>query len=157
MSDTTRNKRARLVAALSVAGLLIIASLALADVPHTFTNGTVADADEVNANFAALDASQISKGNIYEVTASTSSCNAGFNCFATAVCDDVTDVAISGSCARGCNALDAACHLNNPFFSMGISFNDSLINAARQSCAILNTAAPVPTSLFSRVNCLSLP
>jgi len=41
-----------------IAGVLLFASAAIAEeitIPNTFTNGTVADADEVNANFAAVE------------------------------------------------------------------------------------------------------
>jgi hypothetical protein len=46
-----RGWRSHLVAALV---LVLPLSVAAVTLPHTFVNGTVADADEVNANFAAL-------------------------------------------------------------------------------------------------------
>ena len=39
-----------------VATALVVAAASYAEVPYTFRNGSIADADEVNANFNALDA-----------------------------------------------------------------------------------------------------
>lgn len=49
--------RSRLRTVLGVAGLALVPLVAWAvDVPYVFTNGSLADANQVNANFAALEA-----------------------------------------------------------------------------------------------------
>ena len=64
-------------------------------VPHTFTNGATADADQVNANFTELETGVntalanratdcAAVGGTWD--AGTSSCTAGYNCFAGGFC-----------------------------------------------------------------------
>lgn len=53
LNPANRSRRAYLVAAVL---LCLPATTIAVTLPHSFTNGTIADADEVNANFAALEA-----------------------------------------------------------------------------------------------------
>lgn len=50
----TRRIRGIAVIGLLAAALVPLVALASVELPHTFTNGTTADADEVNANFQAI-------------------------------------------------------------------------------------------------------
>ena len=63
------NNWARLTS-LSIILLLPVVAVFAVNLPHTFTNGTVADADEVNANFEAL--ANNSNSNTYKVSIPTS-------------------------------------------------------------------------------------
>jgi hypothetical protein len=136
--------------------LVLIAPFTMAFVPNTFTNGTVADATQVNANFTALD-SRISKSNIYlrQDTKTSSSCLAGFRCPASAPCDDANDIAIGGRCIRDCALPDNGCSIGNPFDTMGLVLNNGGISS--YSCATVNISGPLPFSVTAEVECLSIP
>jgi len=79
-----RRARARSLAALLFVGSVVvpIAAWAAVTLPHSFTNGTVADADEVNANFAALvtavEANQNRLDQIDQMFLTTNACPAGY-------------------------------------------------------------------------------
>jgi hypothetical protein len=51
-------RRSRWLTLIAVTTLVVgpLAAFAAVALPHTFVNGTIADADEVNANFAAITA-----------------------------------------------------------------------------------------------------
>jgi hypothetical protein len=53
-----RGGRPRLVGGIAL-GLLLLMPISARALPFTFTNGTVADADQVNANFAAVASAQV--------------------------------------------------------------------------------------------------
>jgi hypothetical protein len=78
-----RGRSARPLAAVLTLALVAvpIAVWATVTLPHTFSNGTVADADEVNANFAALvaavEANQARLDEIGQMFLTTSACPAG--------------------------------------------------------------------------------
>src|SRR5262245_43375966 len=93
--------RPRTLGAIVLAFAILIA-ISVGAVPFAFTNGTPADATKVNANFASLDA-HFNKSNFYQVIVQQTSCIAGFRCDAIASCNNTTDIAISGTCIRGCN------------------------------------------------------
>lgn len=80
-----RRSGARPLAVLLLAGLVVvpIAAWAAVTLPHSFSNGTVADADEVNANFAALaaavEANQARLAEIDQMFLTTNACPAGYS------------------------------------------------------------------------------
>lgn len=97
-----------------------------------------------------------SKASIYLRTAQNGSCNAGFNCFAEATCDDLSDIAISGRCFLSCS--DDACRQGNPWLVQGALRNHQDFNFSSYQCGIHNVAgAPLPNSISSDVHCLALP
>ena len=79
-----RRSGARPLAVLLLAGLVVvpIAAWAAITLPHSFSNGTVADADEVNANFAALaaavEANEARLAEIDQMFLTTNACPVGY-------------------------------------------------------------------------------
>lgn len=79
-----RRLRGRSLAAALLLGIVVVpvAAWAAVTLPHSFTNGTAADADEVNANFAALvaavEANQARLDQIDQMFLTTNACPAGY-------------------------------------------------------------------------------
>lgn len=137
---------------------LLLTPLVLADVPNTFVNGQAADADEVNENFSHLDASIISKNKIYRIEDVRTDCSATLSCGASAVCNDIDDVVIGGSCVLSCSGGDLACFDGNPWLGSGVFAQESTSpNPAKYFCTTKNVSGPVPLKVTATAYCLALP
>ena len=123
-----RNRRSYLVAALLVAIPLSVGAVTL---PHVFVNGSIADANEVNANFAAIT-----------TALDAASCPPGMSridlpnsvlCYASgplASWDNASDYCFDQFRARICNVQqwrDAICRAG--VISPGASWTDSITGA----------------------------
>jgi hypothetical protein len=90
----------------------------------------------------------LSKTDLYKRSA-TVTCVGDSQCSASALCDDVNDVAIGGFCDAQLDILR--------FFHIGIDGNDDPALQSSHTCAALNTERRTDSDMTSHVWCVNVP